>query len=116
MAVSPWNATQEAANAADWSQTFVDVWKDPLPMLSGGVYAAVIPIATWPSTDVLIEYENDTIRAATKNYNTHAYSGGTVLSSEMNHATTCASMATYVERIANATAIGKEYILGEPPF
>lgn len=69
----------------------------------------------WPDTDYLINNAyNETIKAATKVYNTHLYalSNETSLELEMNHAKTVADLSHFIGKIKTAKSVGRPYIIG----
>jgi hypothetical protein len=117
VAVAPWNATQEGADAADWAEAFRSIWKSPLPILSGGGYAVPIPLQpNWPNLKHLITVAyNTTVKAATKAYCGHLYalSNSTEMASEMNHAKTVDDLSHFVEQVALAKSINRKFILGK---
>ncbi|KAF7713085.1 Beta-glucuronidase [Penicillium ucsense] len=120
-AVSPWNASQEGLDAANWAQGFIDVWKSPLPILTAGSYAvAYADNPEWPNTDYLIHTAyNNTVKAAVKYYSGHLYAappGNNTLAIEMNHARTVSDLAVLGERASTAASINSLYILGETNF
>ncbi|KAJ5475373.1 hypothetical protein N7539_008439 [Penicillium diatomitis] len=120
-AVSPWNASQEGLDAANWAQGFIDVWKSPLPILTAGSYAvAYADNPEWPNTDYLIHTAyNNTVKAAVKYYSGHLYAappGNNTLAIEMNHAKTVSDLAVLGERASTAASINSSYILGETNF
>lgn len=121
-AVSPWNASQEGADAADWAQGFIDVWQSPLPILTAGSYAvAYDDNPEWPNTDYLINTAyNDTVKAAVLVYVGHLYAappGNNALATEMNHAKTVSDLAVFADRVATAASVNRSFILGtQYPF
>ncbi|KAJ0426845.1 hypothetical protein BJY00DRAFT_306836 [Aspergillus carlsbadensis] len=119
--VPPWNASQEGASAADWAQDFLEVWKQPLPILAAGSYAATIPSRPeWPNIPYLIETAfNDSVKAGVKMYSGHLYAAPpneTDLAGEMNHVKTVADLAVFNESIALSHGEGRPFILGETNF
>ncbi|KAF3402328.1 Beta-glucuronidase [Talaromyces pinophilus] len=120
-AVSPWNASQEGADAADWAQGFIDVWQSPLRILTAGSYAvAYDDNPEWPNTDYLINTAyNDTVKAAVRVYVGHLYAappGNNTLATEMNHAKTVSDLAVFADRVATAASVNRSFILGETNF
>jgi hypothetical protein len=118
-AVSPWNASQEGVDAADWAQGFINVWKYPLPMLTAGSYAETFSdYPEWPNTDYLINTAyNETVKDAVKVYVGHLYAappGNNTLATEMNHAKTVSDLAVFADRVATAASVNRSFILGTP--
>lgn len=116
-AVSPWNASQEGADAADWAQGFIDAWQSPLPILTAGSYAvAYTDNPEWPNTDYLIDTAyNDAVKAAVRVYVGHLYAappGNNTLATEMNHAKTVSDLSVYADRVATAASVNRSFILG----
>ncbi|KAI8718176.1 Glyco-hydro-79C domain-containing protein [Fusarium sp. LHS14.1] len=115
VAVAPWNETQEAADAADWAQDFVNHWKSPLPILAGGGYAIPLEIAPgWPNLPYLINTYNRTVKAATKVYDGHLYAFSNAteddLAVEMTHQRTVDDLNLLP--ISSARSVDRPYILG----
>ncbi|KAF3386922.1 hypothetical protein F1880_001326 [Penicillium rolfsii] len=120
-AISPWNASQEGADAADWAQGFMDLWKSPLPILTAGSYAVSFANnPKWPNTDYLINTAyNDSVKAAVKVYCGHLYAAppeNNTLATEMNHAKTVSDLAVFTDRVSVAASINRPFILGETNF
>lgn len=117
VATSPWNQEQEGADAANWAQGFVDVWKSPLPILAAGSYGVPFqPYPGWPNTEYLISTAyNKTIKDATKFYNSHLYrqGNGTTLPNEMNHASTVSDVIPFINSVAKAQAVHRPHVIGE---
>ena len=117
-AVSPWNASQEGSDNAEWAQSFVNIWEGPLPILAAGSYALNYAYP-WPSTDYLVEKAyNTTVKNATKVYSGHLYatSNGTSLTADMNHVKTVTDLSVFIEKIATARSIHRPYILGKAGY
>lgn len=116
-AVSPWNASQEGADAANWAQGFIDIWGSPLPILTAGSYAVTLPqYPIWPNVDYLIDTAyNATVHAAVKVYSGHLYasSSATDLATEMNHVQTVTDLAVLTESITTAESVDRSFILGK---
>ncbi|KAL3482979.1 hypothetical protein BJX62DRAFT_245344 [Aspergillus germanicus] len=114
--VPPWNASQEGASAADWAQEFLNVWKQPLPILAAGSYAATIPsLPEWPNVPYLINTAfNDSVKAGVKTYSGHLYAAPpneTDLAGEMSHVKTVADLSVFNESIALSHGEGVPFIL-----
>ncbi|WAO88942.1 Glyco-hydro-79C domain-containing protein [Fusarium falciforme] len=120
VAEAPWNETQEAADAADWAQDFINHWKSPLPILAGGGYAIPFEIEPgWPNLPYLVNSAyNQTVKDATKVYNGHLYAfsnaTGDDLAVEMTHQRTVDDLNLLP--ISTARSVGRPYILGETGF
>ncbi|KAL6364098.1 hypothetical protein LRP88_03531 [Fusarium phalaenopsidis] len=120
VAEAPWNETQEAADAADWAQDFINHWKSPLPVLAGGGYAIPFEIEPgWPNLPYLVNSAyNQTVKNATKVYNGHLYAfsnaTGDDLAVEMTHQRTVDDLNLLP--ISTARSVGRPYILGETGF
>lgn len=116
-AVSPWNASQEGADAANWAQGFIDIWGSPLPILTAGLYAVTLPqYPIWPNVDYLIDTAyNATVHAPVKVYSGHLYasSSATDLATEMNHVQTVTDLAVFTESITTAESLDRSFILGK---
>lgn len=116
VAEAPWNETQEAADAADWAQDFINHWKSPLPVLAGGGYAIPFEIEPgWPNLPYLVNSAyNQTVKDATKVYNGHLYAfsnaTGDDLAVEMAHQRTVDDLNLLP--ISTARSVGRPYILG----
>ncbi|KAH8701534.1 hypothetical protein BGW36DRAFT_445075 [Talaromyces proteolyticus] len=120
-AVSPWNASQEGADAANWAQGFINVWKPNSPILTAGSYAvAIADDPEWPNTDYLIHTAyNDTVKNAVKVYVGHLYAappGNTTLAMEMKHSKTVSDLAVFADRVSTAASAERPFILGETNF
>ncbi|KAL6912444.1 hypothetical protein FSST1_010204 [Fusarium sambucinum] len=120
VAQAPWNETQEAFDAADWAQDFINHWKSPLPILAGGGYAIPFQIEPgWPNMPYLInEAYNATVKGATKVYNGHLYAFSNAsaddLDIEMSHQRTVDDLDLLP--ISTAKSAGRPYIIGETGF
>lgn len=117
VATDPWNEETEGADAANWAQGFINSWKSPLPILVGGSYAVPSVIQPgWPNTDYLIDTAyNETIKAATKAYNSHIYrffGNETTLPNEMNHASTVKDLVPFANSVAKAKSVGRRHFIG----
>ncbi|KAH7161780.1 hypothetical protein EDB81DRAFT_854074 [Dactylonectria macrodidyma] len=120
VAEAPWNETQEGADAADWAQSFINIWKGPLPILAGGGYAIPFEFQpAWPNLPYLInEAYNRTIKHATKVYNGHLYAFSNAtqddLALEMRHERTVSDLALLP--ISSAKSANRPYVIGETGF
>ncbi|KAL2836299.1 hypothetical protein BJY01DRAFT_252030 [Aspergillus pseudoustus] len=119
--VPPWNASQEGESAADWAQSFIDVWEEPLPIIAAGSYAVTFPDnPNWPNVPYLINTAfNHSGKAGVKTYSGHLYAAPpneTDLAGEMNHAKTVSDLAVFTESIALSHSEGRPFILGETSF
>ncbi|CZR50173.1 uncharacterized protein PAC_00045 [Phialocephala subalpina] len=96
---------------------FIDVWKEPLPILAAGSYAGNTEYPLYTSTQYLISTAyKATIRAATKRCSGHLYASGKNLNAEMNHNHTVSDLAVFANKISAANAFGRDFILGETSF
>lgn len=116
MATNPWNQAEEGADAANWAQGFIDVWKSPLPILAAGSYGVPYQYYPgWPNVNYLISTAyNQTIKDATKLYNAHLYreGKGTTLPDEMRHNTTVSDIGPLLTAVDAAKSLNRPYILG----
>ncbi|KAI9162699.1 hypothetical protein HJFPF1_04290 [Paramyrothecium foliicola] len=99
---------------------FGRIWKSPLPILCAGGYAVPIPLQpNWPNLKHLItEAYNASVRAATKVYCGHLYAlfNSNDMASEMNHFKTVQDVSHFVEKVALAKSVHRQFILGETGF
>lgn len=114
VSVSPWDASQEGTNQAEWDNGAINIWGTGSQFLAAGSYAYT-RYTPWPNTDYLIETAFDeTIQNSIKVYSGHLYSlTGGDLDTEMAHAKTVSDLSEFVEKIANASEVGRPFILGK---